>query len=243
MAAKILTVIIYALIAYFFSTTVHELGHVVCGLLHKWKLMMLVVGPFKLYREDINSRVRFGLEKNPTLWGGCGGSFPAKDDDGVIDIFAKILLAGPLASLLLGAIFMTVFVLTKSDLALMIGLVSLGEGIACILPINVKTGILYNDGTRFKRIVKRGRERTEEKALFSIIIKGMLEGDNAIFDEDQLDILCGSTDADFKYYGLFYRFLNAKVRNDEDSMKRLRLEAESIKEKASKYTVSVCVME
>ena len=126
MAAKILTVIIYALIAYFFSTTVHELGHVVCGLLHKWKLIMLVVGPFKLYLEDIHSGVRFGLEKNPALWGGCGGTFPAKDDDGVIDIFAKILLVGPLASLLLGTVFMTVIVLSKSDLALMIGLVSLG---------------------------------------------------------------------------------------------------------------------
>ncbi len=242
MAAEILKVIVYALIAYFISTTVHELGHVICGLLHKWKLIMLVVGPFKLYREDINSKVRFGLEKNPTFWGGCGGTFPTKEDDRAIDIFAKILLAGPLASLFLGAAFMTVFAITKSELTIMIGLVSIGEGLICILPMNIKTGILYNDGTRFKRIVMGGRERNEEAALLSIIIKGMLEGDEAIFDESRLKVLCSSPDADLKYYGLFYSFLNAKNCKDEERMNNIRLEAEALKEKASKYTVSVCEM-
>ncbi|MCR4586254.1 MAG: hypothetical protein K5686_11085 [Lachnospiraceae bacterium] len=243
MKTEILTLIAYALIAYFLSTTVHELGHVICGLLHKWKLIMLVVGPFKLYREDIDSKIKFGLEKNPTYWGGVGGTFPTKEDDGAVDIFAKILLAGPLASLILGVLFIPVFILSKSNLALMIAGVAIGEGIICILPMNIKTGILYNDGTRFKRIVKGGQERAEESALLSIIIRGMLNGDNAIFDEAKLQILCESPDADFKYYGLFYSFLNAKTRNDEDSMNRLRLEAGSLKEKASKYTVAVCVME
>ena len=40
-----------AVIGWFLATTIHELGHVLCGLLHHWKLSMLVIGPFKLYRE------------------------------------------------------------------------------------------------------------------------------------------------------------------------------------------------
>ena len=69
----------YAVIGYFMSTIIHELGHVVCGLINRWKFYMLVVGPFKLYREDndLNKGIKFGIEKNPALWGGCGGTFPA----------------------------------------------------------------------------------------------------------------------------------------------------------------------
>ena len=243
MLTEIVKVLVFAIIAYFVSTIVHELGHVVCGLLNKWKFFMFVVGPFKLYREDINSKIRFGLEKDPTLWGGCGGTFPAKEEENTIDIFARILLAGPLASIVFGAVFMVLFAFTKSELILMIAMISIAEGIACILPMNIKTGILYNDGSRFKRIIQHGRERDEEGALLSIIIKGMLEGDKAFFDEDRLQILCGSPDPDFRYYGLFYSFLNAKVSCDAAEMNRIRLEAESLKSTASRYTVSVCTME
>ena len=59
MATEILKVLVYAIIAYFISTIVHEMGHVTCGLLNKWRFWLLVVGPFKLYREDMNSKIRF----------------------------------------------------------------------------------------------------------------------------------------------------------------------------------------
>ncbi|MBQ1730333.1 MAG: hypothetical protein II036_08335 [Oscillospiraceae bacterium] len=71
----------------------------------------------------------------------------------------------------------------------------------------------------------------------------MLYGDKAIFEEEKLDILKCSDDVDFKYYGLFYSFLNAKGRKDEAAMERIRLEAAPLKAKASKYTVLVCAME
>ncbi len=246
MSGKILavvTIIGYAFIAYLVSTIVHEVGHVFCGLLNKWRFFMLVVGPFKLYREDINGKIRFGLEKDITLWGGCGGTFPGKKDESNVDIFARILIAGPLASLILGAVMMIVFFMTKHELTLMIGLVAIGEGIACILPMNIKTGILYNDGSRFKRIVKHGKEREEEKALLSILITGMLEGDDAVFEEETIKTLCSSEDADYKYYGLFYAYLNAGKENNEVRMMAIKKEADELKEKASKYTLSVCVME
>ena len=243
MATEILKVLVYAIIAYFISTIVHEMGHVTCGLLNKWRFWLLVVGPFKLYREDMNLKIRFGLEKDLTLWGGCGGTFPEKEDETAIETFAKILLAGPLASFILGVVFMIIFAFSKSELTLMIGMIGIAEGIACILPMNIKTGILYNDGSRFKRIVKGGKERDEENALLSIVIKTMLYGDKAVFEEEKLDILKCSDDVDLKYYGLFYSFLNAKGRKDEAAMERIRLEAAPLKAKASKYTVLVCAME
>lgn len=71
----------YAVVGYFMSTVIHELGHVICGMLHKWKFYTLVVGPLKLYRENLNSKVKLGIEKNPALWGGYGGAVPEKFTD------------------------------------------------------------------------------------------------------------------------------------------------------------------
>lgn len=52
---EILLFIVGAIVCYLVSTMIHEMGHVVCGLLHHWKLYMLVVGPLKLYRESMDS--------------------------------------------------------------------------------------------------------------------------------------------------------------------------------------------
>ena len=123
----IVTILVYALIAYFISTIVHEVGHVLCGLLNKWRFLMLVVGPLKLYREDMDGKICFGLEKDITLWGGCGGTFPRKDEESNVDVFARILLAGPLASLIFGTVVMTIFFFIKHDLLLMTGLVDAGH--------------------------------------------------------------------------------------------------------------------
>ena len=57
-------------VAYFVCAFVHEGGHVVAGLLQGWKFYLLVVGPFKLYRDEKDDKVKFGLEKNMVLWGG-----------------------------------------------------------------------------------------------------------------------------------------------------------------------------
>ena len=53
---KIITILVSIILGYLVSTLIHELGHVVCGLLHHWKLFVLVVGPVKFYREskDLN---------------------------------------------------------------------------------------------------------------------------------------------------------------------------------------------
>ena len=240
---KVAEVLFYGVVAYFISTIIHELGHVVCGLMNKWKFLLFVVGPFKLYREDLNSKIRFGIEKDVTLWGGCGGTLPDQKAEGNIDVFAKVLLAGPVASFIFGIIILSIFAFVKADLFFVIGLVAIAEGVVCILPMNIKTGILYNDGTRFRRITKHGSEREEERALLEIIIKGMTEGEDALYDEESLNILRSSSDTDYKYYGLFYDYLNSKKSNYEERMIAIRQEAEDLKQKASKYTIMVCAMD
>ncbi len=240
---KVLEVFGYGLIGYFMSTIFHEMGHVVCGLIHKWKFLMLVVGPFKFYREDKNSKIRFGIEKNVSLWGGCGGTFPEKVDDEAIKVFAKILIAGPIASLILGAVGVVCFIFTKSDLVMMITLIAFAEGIACGLPMNIKSGILFNDGSRFKRIVKGGKENLEEKAILSITFNEFLNGSDGGYDAEMVNVLRNAEDESFRYTGLCYAFENAKRHGDEAEMDSIRRKAELIKSRVSKYIVSSYSME
>lgn len=81
MEMEIIIYIVGALICYLVSTMIHEMGHVACGLLHHWKLYMLVVGPVKLYRETMDSKLKIGIEKNPILWCGVGGTLPQKESE------------------------------------------------------------------------------------------------------------------------------------------------------------------
>ena len=233
----------YAVVAYFFASIVHEMGHVVCGLICNWKFLAMCVGPFKFYRNSPEDKIRFGIEKNPAVWGGYGGTFPRKLDDDNIRTFAKILLAGPVASLILGAVFIVIMIFTKSELAMMIGFVAIGEGVACILPMNIKTGILYNDGTRFKRIVKGGKEAMEEKAILSFIFKTFLYGEDDSYDNELIDVLLDSEDESIRYYGLFYHYQNAKLENDEEAMDSIRKEMETLGTMVSSYVRQSCAID
>ncbi len=162
---SILGVAVMLVAAYFLSAVVHELGHVVCGLLHKWKLGLLVVGPFKLYREKLGSKVRLGIEKNPVSWFGLGATIPREESDDNIDIFAKILLAGPIASLVFGILMGVIFLMNRHIFFLACSLLPLTMGITCLLP-GLKSGSILNDGTRYRRIRSKGPEAAEEKELF-----------------------------------------------------------------------------
>ena len=243
MGIFILKLIGYAIIAFFMSTIIHELGHVVCGLIHGWKFLMMVVGPFKFYRETPDDRIRFGIEKNPSLWGGCGGTFPERVDDRTMKAFSGILLAGPIASFILGIVFCVILAFTKSELAMMIGFVALGEGAACILPMNIKTGILYNDGTRCKRIVKGGQTAAEEKAILTFVFDEFLNGTKDKFDKDMVEVLKASDDAYFRYYGFYYAYRNAKHEGDVAEMEKMQGEMEALSGKVSNFIRQTCVLE
>ncbi len=233
----------YAVVGYFMSTVIHELGHVICGMLHKWKFYTLVVGPLKLYRENLNSKVKLGIEKNPALWGGYGGAVPEKFTDNELKIFSRVLLAGPIASIVLGVVSITIMILTKNELAMMVGFIALGEGIMCILPMKLQTGILYNDGTRFLRIVRGGQTAAEEKAMYYLALDDLINGQAEIYDEEMVANLVSSEDPSYKYYGLYLLYHNAESREDKDEMENIRKEMSGMESEVSSYIRKSCVLE
>ena len=230
-----------ALLSMFISTIIHEGGHVVAGLIQKWKFTVLVIGPIKIYRDDATDKIKLGLEKNPALWGGYGGTMPRTQEEAKIETFGKILLAGPMASIIFGAIIAIIMISVRPLLLVFLAPVSIGMGIACLIP-GVKTGILYNDGSRYMRIKKGGQTALEEKAVFDATMVTYFD-ENATIAEDGIEALTHSKDAEFKYLGHYYAYVNAKTAGDSSKMQEHIGAMGSLKESVPRSIIDMCVVQ
>ncbi len=239
----LIKILLSAVICYFLSAMIHELGHVICGLLNHWKLYILVVGPIKLYREKKDSKVKIGIEKNVVLWGGVGGTLPTTKSKDNIKIWSKILLAGPLTSIIFGILIFPLYLLSKSIFLLLLSLMPIAMGIMCIVPMKMKTGLLYNDGTRYKRIKSGGQEEAEERALFLLLEITLFDKDGSLYPKELIEPLLISKDYELNYYGYYYSYCNAvKEKNTEQAEKQLS-NMENIKSKVPKIIIEDCKIE
>ncbi len=238
-------IILITIICYPLSTLIHELGHIVCGLLHHWQLYMLVVGPFKVYRETPEAKIKFALEKNVVMWFGVGGTLPVTESDENMNTWGKILLSGPLASIITGtvALILRVYIIKKSWFLLMFSLVSLAIGVMCLLPSKMKTGFLYNDGTRYKRLKNGGKEGDEERAIFKLIEMTCTNSEINHYPADMIAALINSDDYEMNYYGYYYNYYNAAQKQDKEEMAVQLSNMEKIRDKTSRIVVDDCKIE
>lgn len=227
-----------AILSYLAATAVHEWGHVISGLAQGWKLIIITTGPFKLYRNDLNDKVRFGIEKNPLYWCGVGGTVPAKKEDAKIEIFAKILIAGPLASIALGLVAGITLIWYRPFFLMFLAPVAIGMGIACLIP-GMKTGILYNDGSRYMRIKKGGETYKEEKAILDATFLKTF-GETEQYSKESIEALTVSKDAEFRYMGHYYAYLNAKEENNKEVMSDELSQMDELKNKVPKAIIDMC---
>lgn len=238
----VLKFIVIAFLCYFISAFIHEMGHVFWGLMKGWKLFLLVVGPIKIYRETMDSKIKIGIEKNVAFWGGVGGTLPTKPSEENLKVWAKVLLAGPLTSIIFGLLMIPVFIFTESIVALLLCLMPLAMGAMCIIPMKMKTGLLYNDGTRYKRLRSGGQEEAEEKSIFQLIEVSIFEGEEASYPQTLIEPLLKSADCEFNYYGYYYTYRNAmREGQNEEAQKQLE-NMRNIQNKVSKTIVQDCKM-
>lgn len=229
------------LVAYLVAGIVHEGGHVVAGLVQGWKFMLLVVGPVKLYRDEKDDKVKFGIEKNMILWGGIGGAVPREASEDNVKKFARVLLAGPVASILMGLICSIFLIMHFGIFSAMMTAVPMTMGIACLIP-SAKTGILYTDGGRFLRIIRGGKTFEEEKAIFECSLKDQYSPDDR-YNERDVQAMITSEDTSFQYLGHYYAYLNAKMDQKEDEIQAQIAYMQSLGEKVPKTIREMCVLE
>lgn len=231
--------ILTAILCYLVSGIVHELGHIVVGLIKGWRFYLLVIGPLGITIDERNN-LKFYLEKQVTMWGGVGCTLPKEADENNIEIWSKVLLGGPLASIIMGVIFLPLGVISKNIVFLLLGAMPLAMGIVCILPLPLKTGILYTDGGRWSRLHKGGQETDEEIALFKLIENQITGSDFSKVDLNSIESLLKSKDVSINYYGYYYKFQYYKATSNKEKMKLVIEKMEEIKSKVPSVIVKDC---
>ncbi len=141
------------LLAFFLVLLAHELGHIVGGLSQGFRFRLLVLGPFRLERDFESGRLRWSLNRSLELAGGIAACMPVDDHD-LVRRTRVMVAAGPLTSLVLGALAWTVIV--TSPIAWwtfsvgVLGACSLMIALVTAIPMN--NGSFVSDGKRFLQL-------------------------------------------------------------------------------------------
>ncbi len=158
-----LVVVLWATIA------VHELGHLLAGLWQGNHFALYAVGPLLVVREGERVRIRFN--RNASLWGGIAGTMPLPTAETATAIanFQRVVLAGPLASLLLAGVGAAIASATSGATRLLAFTMALTSGlIALVTLLPIRTGGFHSDGARWLMLRRGGVEAERWTALSTL---------------------------------------------------------------------------
>jgi len=232
---KYLIFVLLSIISFIISSAVHELGHILIGLKEGFKFNLLVVGPFGLKRDE-NDKIVFYIEKDVSLWGGLGQTIPTNNNKNNYKKFGRILLAGPIASLILGTISLLIGINTKHIFFILLGCISLSMGIVCLIPM--RNGAFYTDGGRWLRM-KSNKTRNVEMAIWNLGQNTIIQGNYSKLNFDEIMVLINDEDIRTKYLGHHYAYCYYKDNNNNDGMEKEKIELEKLKGKVPKQMVSM----
>ncbi|MCR5609839.1 MAG: site-2 protease family protein [Lachnospiraceae bacterium] len=236
----IIVSLLVVIVSMFFSSGIHELGHMIAGILQGWKFEYMIFGPLKIYKID--ERIKVGFEKNMMMWGGVSYCTPKEKSEKNIKVYRNILLAGPLLSIFLGILallyvlctmsidvmFTTIINNTFKLFLFVFGLQSIAMGIISIIPLPIPTGLLYVDGYRFYRLLKYDKE---EVAIFLLVEKEMFKEDITSFEE--IAVLTESKSLNIRYMGYDCAIDLYKKKGDIEKEEYYKNLKEEIKTKVS----------
>lgn len=147
----------------------HELGHVVAGLISRFRFVLLVVGPFRVVRELGGLHV--GFNRDIALIGGIAMSVP-RDDTNIYRRLALLYAGGPVGSLLLALVSLGLTIglepnLSKSARVVLVAVSAASACIGFITLIPMPVGAFKSDGYQLRRLRTRGfdAERTRDIML------------------------------------------------------------------------------
>lgn len=181
---------------------VHELGHLLTGLFQGFRFDLFVVGFLGIKRED--DKIKVYLNKNMGYYGGIAGTSPKDDSPDNPKKFARILLAGPIASVLFAILCLVLcnYVGKPHGLAVYTGgIMSIGIFFATTIPS--RTGMFFTDRKRYQRLVSPGKDRDVELAMLSIMGKFSKDNSYKDIDQHQIQILMDDDMPFIKNFGLF----------------------------------------
>ncbi len=200
----------------FLMLGLHELGHLLTGLAQGFRFAIFVVGPLGVKQED--EKIKWYLNTNLGHYGGIAATTPVNNDPANAKKFARVIIAGPLTSLLGGIILLYLSTLLGTPWNTVIfsgGLVSLALFLATTIPS--KTGAFFTDRKRYQRLTRPGKAQQVELATLRIM--GQYAQDNSYQNVDTADIniLLEDEEPFMQYFGWFNKLYQQLEQGTEPS--------------------------
>jgi len=226
-------------VTFMLSVGAHELGHLLYALAHGFKFYLLIVGPFGVKVQD-SKKVCY-IEKNISFWGGFSGALPQNTDESNIKVFANMLKAGPITSLVIAIISFSMcwflrafyfpmffFLLLGSELLGTFAATAFAGGSAWLMP----------DMARY-RLLKRADERAKrEVTLIELSFSdalNTLDGDAEA--RRRVEFLRASDEPRYSFFGAYYAYKlcgEADAADRNAALQDLRRAAEHFPPKIAK---------
>jgi len=194
--------IVGVIIIMHFVLLIHELGHVIMGLLQGFRFELLVVGLLGIKREE--EKIKIYLNKNFGYYGGLGLTVPKDDSSDNLRKFANVILAGPIASIVFAVICFFVVNYLANPYGVIVfaaGLASFGIFLATTIPS--RSGMFYTDRKRYQRLMTAGKDQEVELAMLTILGSYVKNHSYKDIKKEVFDVLITDNDLFVKHYGLF----------------------------------------
>ena len=185
-----------------FVLFIHELGHVVMGLLQGFRFELLVVGLLGIRREK--EKIKIHLNKNFGYYGGLGLTVPKDDSSDNGRKFANVLLAGPIVSIVFAVMCFFMVNYLANPYGVIVFAAGLGSfGIFLATTIPSRSGMFYTDRKRYQRLMTAGKDQDVELAMLTILSSFVKNQSYKDIKKKVFDVLITDNDLFVKHYGLF----------------------------------------
>lgn len=229
-----------AIVSFLLSSIVHEAGHGIAGIMNGFKISLFVVGPLGIKRDE-NDRLKFYFENNFSYWGGLCGVVPQKENSDNFNRFARVIIAGPIASLLVGGILLGIWFFTETNFLLMLGAMMVAISVVSLIPM--RNGAFYTDGGRWLRMRKNTQTRAVEIAIWRLAQQSTIDGDCKQLSSEDLDVLKMENDPVACYLGHYFSYQQHKDLKDHEAQAIDREQVEALKSKVPKQLTKLMPLE
>jgi hypothetical protein len=198
------------LVALFLALAIHELGHLVAGILQGFRFQLFIVGLLGVKRAG--NAIEIFFNKNIGYMGGIAATVPVGHNAKNKRKFAVVMASGPVASLLFSLIAFLLFYYSTSGAARGFWFVAATASIAVFMATTLptKSGIFFSDRARFQRLMSKGKAGDTEEALLTIIGYSMKENSCKNIPLAKVKLLQSDTDGIMRFWGCYYEYCHFK---------------------------------
>ncbi len=227
----VLLMIICFYLAWYLSLIIHEVAHMIVAIANGQRFLAIYAGPIKIYKAKEGIKYSFFKGRGAS----CVTSLPldiVRDSNKLNSISKRVVLAGPISSLVLVILMYTVIFIYFNDSSFLplILVPTLAPLLFCIYSFKIGFDGGWSDIAAYLMLKKQSTKETMEACLrvqYSVLLVDSfdeLEEGLSIknIDLNDIDILLNSNDVRFKYFALRHAYEYYKVVENMDKAEEMR---------------------